>query len=148
MRLPRPDLRHRPFAPYPAPQACSHCPAKENVAVPPCCGVCVFAGRRCEQFYPGEGRSEEAAADLTGRGFNLGVCGWLGAWSVKSVKRLEGSFVQGGAESCTLFVGRIHAMHAAGGLAGRRHAAVSTSQAHAASISGWALPLHAPTFSL
>ncbi|PSC75775.1 hypothetical protein C2E20_1281 [Micractinium conductrix] len=53
-------------------EACSHCPAKENVAVPPCCGVCVFAGRRCEQFYPGEGRSEEAAADLTGRGFNLG----------------------------------------------------------------------------
>ena len=37
-------------------QACGHCPPnKPNDPVPTCCGVCVFASRKCDNFYPGTG---------------------------------------------------------------------------------------------
>ena len=35
-------------------ESCGHCPPdRPNNPVPTCCGVCVFASRKCEDFYPG-----------------------------------------------------------------------------------------------
>ena len=53
--------------------ACAHC--DPNQKPPLCCGVCVFEGRRCDAFYPGEGRSEAVAQHLGDSGFRLQVGG-------------------------------------------------------------------------
>lgn len=48
--------------------ACPHPPQ-----VPLCCGPCIFENRRCDQFYPGEGRSEAVSEHLLGSGYQLKV---------------------------------------------------------------------------
>ena len=51
--------------------ACSHCDPNENP--PLCCGVCQFERRRCDTFYPGQGRSEAVAQHLMDSGYRLKV---------------------------------------------------------------------------
>lgn len=61
--------------------ACPHCPADEKP--PLCCGVCIFESRRCDGFYPGQGRSEAVAQHMLGSGYNLKASGrgqLFGAW--------------------------------------------------------------------
>ena len=53
--------------------ACSHCPAWEPEPMPPCCGVCIFARRRCTDFYPRQALSDTVARDLLDTGFPLQV---------------------------------------------------------------------------
>lgn len=59
--------------------ACAHC--DPNQKPPLCCGVCVFEGRRCDAYYPQEGRSEAVAQHLLDSGYRLKVgCNhdWVG----------------------------------------------------------------------
>ncbi|KAI3427123.1 hypothetical protein D9Q98_007060 [Chlorella vulgaris] len=51
--------------------SCAHCPAREPAAMPPCCGVCVFAKRKCVDFYPGKNVSERVAKHLVDSGNDL-----------------------------------------------------------------------------
>jgi hypothetical protein len=53
--------------------SCAHCPAREPAAMPPCCGVCVFAKRKCVDFYPGKNVSERVAKHLVDSGNDLEV---------------------------------------------------------------------------
>ncbi|EFN56573.1 hypothetical protein CHLNCDRAFT_144252 [Chlorella variabilis] len=39
--------------------------------MPPCCGVCIFARRRCTDFYPRQALSDTVARDLLDTGFPL-----------------------------------------------------------------------------
>ncbi|KAI7846434.1 hypothetical protein COHA_000046 [Chlorella ohadii] len=53
-------------------QACGHCPPnKPNDPVPTCCGVCVFASRKCDDFYPGQNKSQHAMNFMLDGGFKL-----------------------------------------------------------------------------
>lgn len=59
--------------------SCAHC--DPNQKPPLCCGVCVFEGRRCDAYYPQEGRAEAVAQHLLDSGYRLKVgCnhGWVG----------------------------------------------------------------------
>jgi hypothetical protein len=60
-------------------ESCGHCQAPVgdacNITRLPhtCCGVCQFDSRLCGKLYPGEGRSEAAAAALLQDGYPLHV---------------------------------------------------------------------------
>ena len=42
-------------------QSCPHCPPGEDPKLPPCCGVCIFTTRRCDDLHPGRNRTQAAA---------------------------------------------------------------------------------------